>query len=114
MLNEEVVMGTPSACMLPAARYRLQELTGLCEVEIPIRGEYPEGKGAYNIIPQEGVILVGAISQVLLNLGRYPKLEDNQLFVLSGLEVSGENSLIIVGKVYQFAEEENDASPAEV
>jgi len=102
--EDTIVEGLPSASFLPLSRYKFKQLTGLASVTIPLRGEFPEDSpitGKYNISPEAGVILFGTLTQVLLGLGKYPTLAENQRFIVSGLELDGEN-ITVVGRVVEM------------
>lgn len=97
--------GVPAASFSPLGKYSLKEVTDLVSISIPIRGSYPEGSvltGEFNICPEPGVILFGDLTKVMLVLGKYPKLTQNQNFVIAGLELDGD-SIVIVGRVYELS-----------
>ncbi len=103
--NEDtIVEGLPSAFFLPLGKYKFKQLTGLASVTIPIRGVFPEdspASGKYDINPEAGVLLFGTLTQALLGLGKYPTLASNQRFIVSGLELDGEN-ITVVGRVVEL------------
>ena len=106
MLKEDVVMGMPSACLLPAAKYGLREVVGMTSLTVPVRGDFPEGsgsEGSFDICPEPGVILTGAISTVLFAFGKYPDLKESQRFVIAGLSIN-EDNIEVVGKVVEFVD----------
>lgn len=97
------VVGTPSACLLPAAQYSFNCVTALTTLTVPIRGEFPEGAprgGTFDICPESGVFLFGTLMEVLFAYGVYPSLQPRELFVISGLEVD-EDNLHVVGRVVE-------------
>ncbi len=103
----KIVFGLPSASFLPLAKYKFKHLTGLASLTIPVRGSFPEGSGfsgEYDICPSAGIILFGTLTQVMLGLGKYPNMENNQRFILSGLELDGDN-LTVIGRVVELLEE---------
>ena len=106
MSDEVILEGLPSATFMPVGRYKFKQLTDLGAVSLPIRGAYPEGcgiEGTYDICPAPGAILFGTLTQVMLALGKYPTLESNQRFVMSGLELDGD-TIVVVGRVVELLE----------
>lgn len=100
-------VGVPSATFGPAKPRKFKELTGLTELAIPVRGSYPEdfGKeGTYDICPEEGVFLFGLLTEALLAHSVYPSLEDDQLYVISGIDLK-DNVLTVVGRVVEVVTE---------
>lgn len=102
-----MVVGTPSACFMPAAKYKFRYVSELMSLTVPIRGtrqdESPHG-GTFDICPKPGVFLFGTLLEVLFTQRVYPALTENQRFVLSGLEVDGEE-LHVVGRIIEFLED---------
>lgn len=104
---EDVSYGLPSALLMPVGRYKLKKMVGLATISVPTRGPFPANEqfvGDYDISPASGVILFGVLLQVLLASGKYPRLDKNQRFVLSGVEVNGDE-VSVVGRVVEFLEE---------
>lgn len=107
MEEEEAVYGLPSALFMPVGKYKLRRTVGMASITVPVRGVFPENEqftGEYDIAPVPGVVLFGVLLQVLLASGKYPRLDKNQRFALSGVEVGGED-VSIVGRVVEFLEE---------
>ncbi len=105
--EEKIVVGMPSANFLPLAKYKFKHLTGLASLTVPVRGTFPEDsgfKGEFDICPSVGIILFGTLTQVMLALGKYPNLEEGQRFILSGLELDGEN-ILVIGRVVELVTE---------
>lgn len=101
------VVGTPSACFLPAASHTFNYVTGLTSLVVPVRGEYPEGaprSGPFDVCPESGVIFFGTLLEALFGFGVYPDLEAHQRFVLSGVEVT-DDEVRVVGRIIEFVEE---------
>lgn len=99
-------VGTPAPLFMPAGNHTFKEVTGLVDVSVPIRGEYPEGlpvSGSFDLAPEPGVLLFGTMVQVLFALGKYPALEPSQRFVISGLEQQDEE-LVVVGRIVEIVE----------
>ncbi len=97
------VVGTPSACLLPAAQYNLSCVTALTTLTVPIRGEFPEGSprgGTFDICPEPGVFLFGTLMEALFAYKVYPGLQPRELFVISGLEVD-EGDIHVVGRIVE-------------
>lgn len=107
-----LVLGTPSACFIPAAAYRLKEITGIQAVSVPIRGSYPEDSpqgGAFDVCPEPGLVLFGTLLQTLFAFKAYPALLPGQLFALSGVEINEEdNKVVVIGRVLEFVEAKSD------
>jgi hypothetical protein len=99
-----LVVGTPSACFLPARKHQFQYVSGLLSLEVPIRGSFPDDHskaGApYDICPEKGQMLFGTLLEVLFAFRKYPRLEDNQYFVISAVE-EDENSLRVIGRAIE-------------
>jgi len=110
--DENSVIGIPSACLLPVFRYKFEEITELRVIEVPLRGVYPQDSnfsGSFNIMPEEGIFLFGTINAVLLSFGKYPKLNEDEIFVIAGLEKNNDDTLNIVGRILRFVEANKDA-----
>ena len=100
-------VGVPSASFGPAKPRKFKELTGLTELAIPVRGSYPEdfGKeGEYDICPEEGVLLFGLLTEALLAHNVYPSLKDEELYIISGIDLK-EDVLTVVGRVVEVVAE---------
>lgn len=112
MSKSEIMVGVPSACILPAARYQFRQMSDLLTITLPARGFFPEESpfnGQFDIAPEPGVFLFGKITEVLFAFDKYPKLEENQRFVLSGVELDDEDQVNLVGKIFEFVEVESSA-----
>ena len=96
-------VGVPSASLGPAKAKKYKELTGLSELSVPVRGDYPDGfskSGTYDICPEEGVFLFGLLTEVLLAHHIYPALEEGQTFVIAGLDLQ-EEKVTLIGRVVE-------------
>ena len=111
-----LVVGTPAPSWMPAASYKFEHKTGLTEITVPIKGNYPADfskQGDYDICPEEGIILFGTLTEVLFAHRIYPALEKNQRYVISGLNIA-DGSITVVGRVVELLEEEDaDSGTAE-
>lgn len=99
-----VIIGTPSACFLPARQYEFNYITGLVSLEVPVRGEFPEESPrageVYDICPEEGQVLFGTLLEVFFAFRKYPALEEGQHFVISAIE-SGSEVVAVIGRVIE-------------
>lgn len=106
-MEDNIVTGLPAASFIPLGKYKFKHLTGLASVNVPVRGTYPPGcgiEGTYDICPEPGAVLFGTLTQVMLVTGKYPTLEKNQRFVLAGIELAGDN-IMVVGRVVELVED---------
>jgi len=102
-VDKLINVGIPSISLGPAVPRRFKELTGLTELVIPVRGSWPAGfskEGSYDICPQEGTFLFGLVTEALLAHEVYPSLEENQLYIVAGVELAGE-TLTVIGKIVE-------------
>lgn len=108
MTQQGLSFGTPSAIFLPVGNYKLNSLTELVDITMPIVGTFREGSPrageSYNIIPEDGVVLFGVMLEVMLYNGFYPTLGENHRFVIAGLDVSGA-TITVVGRIVEIVEE---------
>lgn len=101
-----MAVGTPPPSFLPARPHKHSYLTEPQAVSVPTRGEFPEDsgfKGEFDISPAEGVVLMGTLTQVMFAYRAYPNLEDTQRFVLLGVEVQDDKT-VVIGRVAEFEE----------
>jgi hypothetical protein len=99
-------VGVPSASLGPAKPRKLKELTGLTELVVPVRGDYPAGfgkEGTYDICPEEGVFLFGTLTEALFAHGVYPALKADELYIISGIDLK-DDVLTVVGRVVEVVE----------
>lgn len=99
---KETIQGMPSAVLLPASRYNLTYLSEMVELKVPREGVFPEDSArpgaSFNIAPEEGVVLMGFLTEALLSQIQYPRLKPNELFIISALEIE-EANILVVGRV---------------
>lgn len=99
--------GTPPPVFMPARPYAFEFGSEVEEITVPLRGEYPKSSGrvgSYDISPEPGSILFGTLTEVLFYFRSYPKLEDNERFVILGLDIA-EGGITVVGQLLRFLEE---------
>jgi hypothetical protein len=103
---------TPSASFLPPRQENLVEKSGPHYLTIPFRTTYkdPSGKEceAVSFDPIQGDKSIGdivdfaSILESMFALGRYPRLEDNQLFCMRCVVINYEKEeLVIVGHIFE-------------
>jgi len=110
-MDEKITEGLPTASFVPLAKYQFKTMPGMASVSVPVRGSFPDDgpfEGAYDICPEPGVILFGTLTQAMLAFKRYPALDKNQRFVISGLELNG-SDLVVLGRVVELVGEVNNA-----
>lgn len=110
MSDNRIVEGIPSACILPAAKYRLRETQPFGSVLLPVRGTFPEEapmKGEFDICPGEhkNAIDFSEITRVMLGFSKYPDMSADELFIIKGVQIL-DDEIEIVGRVVEFAKEE--------
>ena len=98
MNSPTFLVGTPPPVLMPARSHKLQYAGEVYMVTVPIKGE------SYDICPEEGVFLFGTLVETLFALGKYPDLQDNQIFVILGVETEGED-ISLVGRVTNILED---------
>ena len=107
---EDVIMkGTPPAVLLPARNYVFKVVTDHIMVEIPRRGKYnelapdffPTEAGEFDILNENGVLFMPAITKVLFALKKYPDLSNNQLFVPHTFEIK-EDTVVVIGQAIEL------------
>ena len=113
-----VEVGLTSAGMLPAKSRKVRQVTGLHRIALPRKGSFQEGNtlgltGDFDISPANGQVLFGDLLKVMLTMKAYPAMEDNQMFVLSTIEVVPD-MVTVVGRVVEFIEDEDNAATEEV
>lgn len=114
--KETIIRGTPPLSLVPAKNYVFKINKENYMIRMPRKGEYhkiapdifDEASGEFNIFDDESkTILLPDITKVLFAVHKYPKLEDNQLFVPYALTFEDED-LVITGQVVELMMQEND------
>lgn len=99
----------PSACILPAAKYRLRETQPFGSILLPVRGAFPPEaplQGEFDICPgeHETAIDFSEITRAMIGFCKYPEMTPDELFIIKGVQILGDE-IEIVGRVVEFAEE---------
>lgn len=92
------LVGTPPPVLLAARSHKLNYHEEVHTLTVPIRGE------SHDICPEEGVFLFGTLIETLFSAHKYPALEDNQMFILLGLEFDKE-TVSLVGRIADKVED---------
>ena len=107
------VIGTPTAVLLPARRYRFSVSPDVYTIDIPRSGKFEsfdkklfEKEGefevlAYNEEADKFFVNLSSISKILFATSKYPKLTDTQAFAPIGLTITKDN-VEIVGNVIEM------------
>jgi hypothetical protein len=107
------IVGTPTAVMLPARRYKFSVSPEVFSISVPKKGKFKdydsklfEKDGDFDVLihvvdKDEYVVNISALSKVLFATTKYPKLEDNQAFAPIALIISKDN-VEIVGNVIEM------------
>jgi hypothetical protein len=106
----DIVEGLPSACILPAAKYRLKETKPFGAILLPVRGTFPPEahmQGEFDICPgeHENAIDFSEITRVMVAYSKYPDMTADELFIIKGVQILGDE-IEVVGKVVEFAGED--------
>jgi hypothetical protein len=110
---------TPSASFLPPRQVGLQEVSGPHFISIPFKVSYKTDDGAvetavsFDNIPTDksigDIVDFASILESMFALGRYPRLEQNQIFCLRCVVINYEKEeLVVVGHVFSKEEVKED------
>ena len=108
-LETKELVGTLSAMFLPAKNYKILSSSKFFRIALPLRGYFPTEEGhpfsgeKFDLCPGGGAVLFGDMLKVMFSTGSYPRLEDNQRFVLAAIEVEVDK-LVLIGEVIELVE----------
>lgn len=109
----EEAVGMPAAVLLPASRYKLKYRSEMVELKVPRQGVFPGDSSrpgaSFNISPEEGLVLMGYLTEALFSQVQYPRLKEKEVFIISALEIE-EDRVLVVGRVALIETEEEDAA----
>jgi hypothetical protein len=106
-MEDKYMKGTPPLCAVSARDYIFKVNDANYIVEIPRKGTYSDVApdvfeaidGGFNIYDEESKILyLPSITKVLFAVGKYPKLDVNQLFVPYSIK-TGDDIVTLVGQI---------------
>lgn len=101
MTDNSTFTGVPTMCLLPLNNTKFKVVSSF-GISIPRSGVYnelapevfDETFGAFNLLTDNNILYIPAITKVLLATNKYPKLEANQVFAPS--VVSFEDDVVII------------------
>lgn len=105
-MTENFIQGTPPAVFLPAKNYVFKHNEEHHIIKIPRSGKYcdlapdifTEDDGEFNILADNNILYMPAITKVLFAISQYPDLEFNQFFCPYSIQFE-EDEVVIVGQV---------------
>ena len=110
--TEDINVGTPTLCLLPATNYLFKVHRKEYKITIPRKGVYnkidpdlyTEEDGEFIILDEKSsVMYLPAISKVLFAVKKYPDLKPNQLFAPIAL-VFKKTVVTIIGQIIEMVE----------
>ena len=111
------VVGTPTAILLPARRYKFKVPNQFHTINMPRKGAYTDfdsklfnkKDGNFDILQYDKsedtyTVSIADISKVLFASSTYPELEDSQAFAPISIKIT-EDSVEIIGQVIEMIKE---------
>lgn len=110
---------TPSASFLPPRQVGLYEISGPHFISIPFKVSYKKDDGSietaisFDTVPTDksigDIVDFASILESMFALGRYPSLEQDQMFCLRCVVINYEKQeLVVVGHVFGKEEAKED------
>ena len=108
MSADTVFTGVPTMCLLPLTNTKFKVVNSI-HISLSRRGTYSElapdlfyeSDGTFELLTQKNALYLPSITKVLLAEGKYPQLEDNQVFVPSVL-VFEDDTVVIEGSILEI------------
>lgn len=106
-MEQEVFKGLPTLSLLPLVNTDFKVIKTV-QFNIPKKGVYNElspeifleDSGEFNLFDNDTLYLP-SITKVLLAIGKYPELKQNQIFTIASLEVDKE-VVIVTGSILEI------------
>lgn len=106
-MEAEIVTGLPTLSLMPLTETRFKVVDQL-KIIVPREGKYrdinsdifKEGDGSFNIL-DNNTLYLPSITKVLLATGRYPNLNQNQVFTPFSFEFE-EDTVVIQGSILEI------------